>query len=270
MARRRYISTEISIDKAVNKLAVEYGDFAALLYTWMIPHAEDTCLITADPFEIKNKVMPARTDKTEEDVKRAVDGMIKLGLVMSDGKLLSFPPNSFYKYQTYIPEKKRRTSARNTDNQRTSPQNAEEHRYPSPSPIYTPNLIKEEEEENACVGEVFKFFNQNIGLITPFQAECISKYLDEDGFEPRMVIEVIRDSIGMDNKWNWIKAVLHNSVLQNVRTLEQYQAKKAERGNKKGRDTPRQKQIKNVRFADLAEEDDEHDQEGNGSYNDDS
>ncbi|OPX46354.1 replication initiation and membrane attachment [Ruminiclostridium hungatei] len=247
MARRRYISTEISIDKAVNRLAVEYGDFAALLYTWMIPHAEDTCLITADPFEIKNKVMPARTDKTEEDVQHAIDGMIKLGLVsLIDGKILSFPPESFYKYQTYIPEKKRRTS----------PQNTEEHRYPSHSPI--PNLTYiEEEEERAREGEVFKFFNQNIGLITPFQAEHITKYLDEDGFEPKMVLEILRDSIGMDNKWGWIKAVLHNSVLQNVKTLEQYQSKKAERGNKKGRDAPK----RTASFLEMAKEMMEDEQE---------
>lgn len=251
MARRRYISTEISIDKAVNKLAAEYGDFAALLYTWMIPHAEDTCLITADPFEIKNKVMPARTDKAEEDIQWAVDGMIKLGLVKSDGKMLSFPPSSFYKYQTYIPEKKRRISPQNTEQHRQSPQSTEEHRYPSPSPI--PNLI-EEEEEHAREGEVFKFFNQNIGLITPFQAETISQAMDTDSLEPDMVLEVLQDSLGVDNKWNWIKAVLHNSVSQNVKTLEQYRAKKVERGNKKGRDAPSQKQGKSISFLDIAKE----------------
>lgn len=267
MARRRYISTEISIDKAVNKLAIEYGDFAALLYTWMIPHAEDTCLITADPFEIKNKVMPARTDKAEEDIQWAVDGMIKLGLVKSDGKMLSFPPNSFYKYQTYIPEKKRRISPQNTEQHRQSPQSTEEHRYPSPSPI--PNLI-EEEEERAREGEVFRFFNQNIGLITPFQAETISQAMDIDGLEPEMIIEVLKDSLGMDNKWNWAKKVLDNSISQNVKTLEQYRAKKVERGNKKGRDAPKQKQGKNVSFVDLVEEANEHDQKGNSDYNDDS
>ena len=45
MSRRRYISTSMSIDKRLNKLAVEAGDFAALLYTWMIPHAADDTTI---------------------------------------------------------------------------------------------------------------------------------------------------------------------------------------------------------------------------------
>jgi DnaD/phage-associated family protein len=254
MARRRYISTEISIDKAVNKLAVEYGDFAALLYTWMIPHAEDNCLITADPFEIKNKVMPARTDKTEEDIQHAVEGMLKHELVqlIDDGKMLGFPPESFYKYQTYIPEKKRRTSPHFTEQHRTSAQNAEEHRYPSPSPIYTPNLIEEEEEENMRISKVFKFFNQNIGLITPFQAETISQAIEIDGLEPEMILEVLQDSLGKDDKWGWARKVLDNSAPQNVKTLEQYRAKKVERGNKKGRDAPKQKKDKNISFLDIA------------------
>lgn len=269
MARRRYISTEISIDKAVNKLAVEYGDFAALLYTWMIPHAEDTCLITADPFEIKNKVMPARTDKTEEDVQHAVDGMIKLGLVKSDGKMLSFPPSSFYKYQTYIPEKKRRTSPQNTDNHRTLPQSTEERRYPSPSPIPSPNLI-EEEEDRAREGEVFKFFNQNINPITPFQSEVISQAMDIDGLEPELILEVLKDSIGKREKWSWINRVLGNCTRDGIKTLIQYTFQKTAKVEAEAKSRDKPKMAKNVSFADLAKEMEEDDQTGNSGYNDDS
>ncbi|WP_054749974.1 DnaD domain-containing protein [Ruminiclostridium josui] len=252
MARRRYISTEISIDKAVNKLAIEYGDFAALLYTWMIPHAEDTCFITADPYEIFNKVIPARRDKTEEDIQHAVDGMIKLGLVqLSDnGKMLSFPPESFYKYQTYIPEKKRRTSAKNTDHHRQSQKSTEEHRNPSPSPIptYTPNPIEEEEEGRSKVGEVFKFFNQNINPITPFQVEILSQAIDIDGLEPELILEVLKDSMGKREKWSWINRVLGNCSRDGVKTLTQYNYQKTIKDEaKKSRDAP--KQTKTVSFC---------------------
>ena len=78
MARRRYISTEISIDKVVNQLIADYGDFAGLLYTWMIPHAEDTALLTADYGEILVTVCPWRRDKTEKDIGNVVQGMLKL------------------------------------------------------------------------------------------------------------------------------------------------------------------------------------------------
>jgi DnaD/phage-associated family protein len=218
MARRRYVSTEISIDKEVNKLAIEYSDFAALLFTWMIPHAEDDRTITADPYELLNKVVPARRDKTEEDVQVAIAGMIKHKLltVVEDGRLLKFKPKSFYKYQSYIPVNKR--------------QDGEEQKPPKG------NLSGDAEQERT--GKVFKFYEANIGLITPFQAEIIGQYLDE-GMEPEMIIEVMQDGIGKSNPWDWIKKVLANSDKNNIRTLAQYEAKKVEKDRKKDDGKPK-------------------------------
>ncbi len=132
MARRRYVSTSISLDKDVNALAEECGDFAALLYTWMIVHAEDDTTITADPEDIYYAVCPRRKDKTPDDVRKAIAAMAAKDLVWPyttpDGKpRLQFPPESFYRYQTYIPMPKRVYQ----DLRRSSlisPQNAEEHR----------------------------------------------------------------------------------------------------------------------------------------------
>lgn len=114
MARRRYISTQISLDAAVDKLAQEYGDFAALLYTWMVPHAEDDATITGDPDELMFTVIPRRRDKTIEDVVAALEGMEKVGLIKWDreNKIIYFPPESFYRYQSYIREDKRRKEVR--------------------------------------------------------------------------------------------------------------------------------------------------------------
>jgi DnaD/phage-associated family protein len=209
MARRRYVSTEISIDKEVNKLAIQYGDFAALLFTWMIPHAEDDRTITADPYELLNKVVPARRDKTEEDVQEAIAGMIKFKLltVVDDGKKLKFKPKSFYKYQSYIPVNKRQ-------------EDGEESKPPKI------NIPGDADQER--IGKVYEFYQNNIGLISPFQAEIIGQYLDE-GMEPEMITAVMQDSIGKSNPWDWIKAVLANKDKKNIRTLAQYEADKVER-----------------------------------------
>jgi hypothetical protein len=136
MARRRYVSTNISVDSRVNRLATDYGDFAGLLYTWLIPHAGDDGTITSDPEEILFSVMPGRRDKTPEDIATAISGMVALGLLQADGAVLRFPPESFYRYQTYVNEA-RRTSAQvqtapssiertpqNSEDQRASAQNA--------------------------------------------------------------------------------------------------------------------------------------------------
>jgi DNA replication protein DnaD len=219
MARRRYVSTEISIDKEVNKLALQYGDFAALLYTWMIPHAEDNCLITADPYELLNKVVPGRRDKTEDDVQEAIAGMIKHKLltVVEDGKMLKFKSKSFYKYQSYIPERKRQ------DGEESKP--------------YKENMPDDEELRNST-GKVFQFYQKNIGIITQFHAEVIGQYLDE-GIEPEMIIAVMQDGIGKRIPWDWIKTVLANSDKNNIRTLAQYEAKKVEKDRKKDDGKPK-------------------------------
>src|SRR5437879_156769 len=87
MGRRRYISTEISTDGRVGELA-RRNEFAALLYTWMIPHAGDDAAITADPDELLSKVVPHLRGRTPEDVHEAVALMVELGLVVLDGRRL--------------------------------------------------------------------------------------------------------------------------------------------------------------------------------------
>lgn len=138
MARRRYLSTNISKDKLVNRLATEHGDFAALLYTWMVPHAEDDTTLTADPEELLYEVMPARRDKSIPDVQAALDAMLDLGLIERVGAdRIGFPCESFYRYQSYISEERRRkpeSSAVHQDStgyaadQRATAQNAAEPR----------------------------------------------------------------------------------------------------------------------------------------------
>lgn len=86
MSRRRYLSTEISLDTRVNRLAVRCGDFAALLYTWMIPHAADDGSLHDDPESLLLRVMPGRRDRTVEEVAAALQAMHDLGLVVWDAE----------------------------------------------------------------------------------------------------------------------------------------------------------------------------------------
>lgn len=118
--RRRYLSTNISVDKDVNRLAMTGNDFAALLYTWMIPHAGDDGTLTGDVEEFAATVCPMRRDKSLEEVETALQVMHDLDLILWDraGNIIRFP-ESFFKYQTYIGETRRGagggTRARNGD-----------------------------------------------------------------------------------------------------------------------------------------------------------
>ncbi len=154
MARRRYISTAISVDRQINRL----DDFAALLYTWMIPHVEDNATITADVEELMLIVIPGRRDKTAEDVRKALADMSQNGLLDIDTKnhIVRFP-SSFYKFQSYIPEEKRciwddyfKKDLSNGEEQREKPQNAVS---PSPSPSPSPSKTTCPPDKPADVSE---------------------------------------------------------------------------------------------------------------------
>ena len=115
MARRRYISTDISIDSKINSLS----DQSALLYTWALPHFADDCRLTPrNAAEVKMAIVPGR-DWTLADIQKLIEEIISTGLWYTgdDGRFY-VPSDSFYKYQTYI----------NAANRRKTPQIAEESR----------------------------------------------------------------------------------------------------------------------------------------------
>ncbi len=93
MARRRYLSTDVSKDKVVNRLAMEADDFAALLYTWMIPHAGDDATVEGDPEELLMVAMPGRRDKQPEDIANALTAMDDRGIIEwdRDAGVVRFP-----------------------------------------------------------------------------------------------------------------------------------------------------------------------------------
>lgn len=125
MSRRRYISTEMGLDPKLKKLAQDCGDFAVLLYTWLIPHAEDDGIIKGNAEVILGRVMPTWRWVEVEKADRALKAMHKLGLLDYDGERAVFPADKFYTYQNYIAANRRRT-----------PQNpAEPHKIPqNPAP----------------------------------------------------------------------------------------------------------------------------------------
>lgn len=131
MARRRYISTAISTDTAVCKLAKKYGEFAAMLYTWMIPHAEDDAKLTGNIDELAMLVIPGFRWKTDEEIEYALNGMVECGLVSWDREkeVISFP-ESFFSYQSYITKDRREKQDKKSDDkgQRKTPQNAADQR----------------------------------------------------------------------------------------------------------------------------------------------
>lgn len=76
MANRRMISKSISVSSKVNSVS----DFAALLFTWMIPHTDDYGVLDGSPGTIKALVVPRRK-QTEKQVSEALQELQQIGLV---------------------------------------------------------------------------------------------------------------------------------------------------------------------------------------------
>lgn len=111
MARRRYISTDISTDDKVNQIS----NLAKLLYTWAMPHFADNCRITPqNAAELKMAILPGLREGPKE-VQKAMNEIFAVGLWGrdEDGRIF-IPSNSFYKYQTYINAANRRKTPQNT------------------------------------------------------------------------------------------------------------------------------------------------------------
>lgn len=70
------ISKSISVSR---KLA-QISPFAALLFTWLIPHCDDGGNMAGDSFTVKGLVVPVRPE-TVEDVESAIREISKIGLI---------------------------------------------------------------------------------------------------------------------------------------------------------------------------------------------
>jgi len=132
MSRRRYLSTLVSVDATMRRAS----DAAALFYLMLLPHVEDDATITADPDELAAIVVPNRPGWTVGKIERISAELAGLGLFTPYQGRLYLPPESFYRYQSNIPEAKRRTEQppANGHFQKKIPEVAENSASPSPSP----------------------------------------------------------------------------------------------------------------------------------------
>jgi len=72
MANRRMLSKSISTSKKLNKVS----DFAAFLFTWLIPHCDDGGNMDGYPHLIKGIVFPLR-QKSEKEIENALEELKK-------------------------------------------------------------------------------------------------------------------------------------------------------------------------------------------------
>lgn len=106
---RRYISTSMSTDPRLYALIRQEGYFAALLYTWLIPHAHhEGYLPSQDPEELMFMVIPGEREKDAGDVRRAIALMVELELLECRSDGIAFPMHDLRRFNSGNPTPERR------------------------------------------------------------------------------------------------------------------------------------------------------------------
>jgi len=177
MARKRFITSDMSIDEKIASIAAE-NPVAALMWPWFITGFDDWGRMEAVPVKIKLSIFPA-FPYTPKDIEEAIDLYDKFGIVHKyevDGKeYIAIEPEKYYKYQTYIRGNKREVDSSNcpappnppwkstgnsedspaTNNQRAHARTCtqvsadERNCIPSPSPSPSPSIREREIDAHA-------------------------------------------------------------------------------------------------------------------------
>lgn len=274
MARKRFITSDMGKDEDIVDIA-EINSILALMWPWFITAFDDWGRLEITSFkQVKLdvfKAIPLDTKLIEDAINAFISSKLVHMYEIGKRRYIAIEPCKFYKYQTYIRDKKRVEDNSNIPGPVNAPWvncthcRADARRY-VPSPSLPPSIHDDDEEMRARIGKVFQFFNQNINpLPSPFQNQLLTSYLN-DGFEPELILEILKDSLGKSEKWTWISRVLSNSMNEGVKTFAQYQYMKDLKKNK-GKGTNGKK---GASFSDLVEEADESEPETDTGSNDDS
>ncbi|MEM0138511.1 MAG: hypothetical protein QW100_02135 [Thermoplasmatales archaeon] len=111
MARKVYISSDISIDEALVEIA-ETAPLEALLWPWLLTAFDDWGRAEASPRRLKAKIFPGNSIVTIDVIDNALKSFAGVGLIRLyevDGKQYMAIPDieKWYKYQTHIRRERR-------------------------------------------------------------------------------------------------------------------------------------------------------------------
>ena len=257
MGRKRFVTSDISIDKAVAWLASE-DPMAALMWPWFITGFDDWGRMVGDPVEVKLSIFQA-FPYTAEDINRVIKLLAKHKLVhyyQIDGKeYLAVDPDNWYKYQTYIKkERKEKQSSRIpepidapwskinqqqsvtiADNQRQTPENV-----PSLSPSPSPSIDNDDDDDNAraCEAKMVRTLEAEFGRFpSPSEVQKMQSYIDE-GMEEALICEAIRRAREQGSpKVAYVSGILNNWKTSGIKTLTAAQIADEEFKKSKGGNT---------------------------------
>lgn len=163
MARKRFVTSEISTDRKIAKLA-EKNPVAAALWPWFITALDDWGRMNADPVEVKLTIFPA-FPYTSDDIETFIKLYHEFGIAYHyevDGKpYLAVNPDTWLKYQTYIRKDK-----------------LEKQKSKIPEPKDAPWLARDDTDDDLATKNVAKQQSATINVLSPSPSPSPSPYKD--------------------------------------------------------------------------------------------
>ncbi|MED4359451.1 DnaD domain-containing protein [Geobacillus stearothermophilus] len=83
-------------------------------------------------------------------------------------------------------------------------------------------LSNKENLEVVVVVNAHRFYQENFGPMSPFIAECITKWVEDTSDE--IVIEAMKRALKQQKKWNYAEGILQDWMQNNLRTIEDIEA----------------------------------------------
>jgi DnaD/phage-associated family protein len=84
------------------------------------------------------------------------------------------------------------------------------------------DLLSNKENLDVVVVNAHHFYEQNFGPMSPFIAECITKWVEDTSDE--IVIEAMKRALKQQKKWNYAEGILQDWAQNNLRTIEDIEA----------------------------------------------
>ena len=236
MAERRMISKSISVSEKVNSLSL----FGRLLYTWMIPHADDFGRLPGSPMKVRALVVPM-ADETVKDVEAALHDMHDKGLIIwyEVGGEKFIQIKNFEKHQQGLHKRTKskfpeppNTKTENHGNEQNIPGNSgkfpleenrtEENRREITAAANNAHAREDDDQTEKSSYEPFAAAYRRVCQrdLTPFQAEQLGAYIDQDGFEEAVVVRAIERAALRGGGFNLILHILNDYAAGGAKTLD--------------------------------------------------
>jgi len=216
------ISKSISVSERVNMLP---DVFHMLLFTWLVPHADDFGRLFGSPAKIKALVVPM-LDKTIKDVEAALKSLHQSQLInwyeINGDKYIQIV--NFEQHQVGLHKRtKSKFPAPPDISGNFSEVPTEENRTEGNRTEEKGREGKGTEEKEPAAENPYQFYQVNFGILGPDVTKAINQW--QEDFPNEVIVHAMRQAI-QNNKifWGYANSCLMNWFKRGVKTLDDVKA----------------------------------------------